>query len=178
MTGSILLASESAETHALAEAITALRSAPGGTEELAKQIDLLTARCQSYPAETRQLWDWFEAQEPCGAAEDVSEVVEEHLRLLDERIGVVQQVQIIAAESRLLTDGSSQETLLAEALSDLIAQRNPIARLWERLNAPPTIFPGPTSTRAERRAAFERGEYEDVGAILERLRNGGPLSKD
>ncbi len=178
MTGSILLISGSAESRALNEAIASLRTAPGGLEQLVPQIDLLTARCLAYPAETRQLWDWFEKQQPCGAVEDLAEPFEGQLRLLDERIQLVKGVQTLAAEIGRRNGLSSHEAPLAEALNDLAAQRDRIAEMWERMNAPVAPWPGPHETREERRAAFERGEYEDIETILARVRAGGPVSKD
>jgi hypothetical protein len=178
MTGSILLTSESAETRVLGEAITSLRSAPGGTEELAKQMDLLTARCQSYPAETRQLWDWFEAQEFCASVDDLREVFEGHLALLDERIRLVQEVQSLAAEIDRGKGPSPQGSSLTEAINDLIAQRSRIAGIWKRANSPMPPSTEPEWTTTDCRAAFERGEYETTESILARLLAGGPLCKD
>ncbi|HBI43091.1 MAG TPA: hypothetical protein DDY78_09585 [Planctomycetales bacterium] len=178
MTGSILLASESAETHALGEAITSLRSAPGGTEQLAAQIDLLTARCQAYPVETRQLWDWFEGQEPCAMLDDLREVFEGHLALLDERIRLVQEVQSLATEIGRGKGLSPHEAPLAEALGDLAAQRSRIGGIWERANAPMPPSTEPEWTTADCLAAIERGEYESAESILARLLAGGPLCKE
>jgi len=178
MTGSILLASESAETHALGEAITSLRSAPGGTEQLAAQIDLLTARCQAYPVETRQLWDWFEGQEPCAMLDDLREVFEGHLDLLDERIRLVQEVQSLAAEIDHSKGPSPHEAPLTEALNDLIAQRSRIGGIWKRANAPMPPSTEPQWTTADCLAAIERGEYETIESILARLQAGGPLCKE
>ncbi len=137
---------------------------------------MLTAYCTAYPAETRQLWDWFEAQQPCAEAGEMGEMFEGHLRLLDGRLRVVQEVQAVAAE--IGRGRSSHEDLLAAALADLSAQRGRIAALLERVNAPFSPPSEPLPTTAELRAAFERGEYEDIETILERVRNGGPVSKD
>lgn len=178
MTENVLLLSGRAETDALGKAISALRSGPDGLEQLAPQLEMLAARCAAYPAETRQLWDWFEQQHPCGEAEEMGEMFEGHLRLLDGRLRVVQEVQALAAEVGRRRGQSPHEAPLAAALADLSAQRDRIAGLVERLNAPMPPWTGPTMTRAERLAAFERGEYEDAGTILERVRNGGPVSKD
>ena len=172
MIENVLLLSGRAETDALGKAISALRSEPDGLEQLAPQLEMLTAHCAAYPAETRQLWDWFQSQNPCMEAGELSAVCEDHLSLLDGRIGIVREAQTLA------TGHSPHEAALAAALADLTAQRGRIAALSERLNAPPPPWTGPTMTRAEVRAAFERGEYEDVGTILQRLRNGGSLSKD
>ena len=174
MTGSILTTSGCAEAHALGEAIASLREAPGGPEQLAKQLDLLAARCRAFPEETRRMWDWFEKQQPCGAVEDFAGVFEGHLRLLDERIQLAKEVQSLAGENGALSQGAP----LAEVLSDLTAQRNRIGGVWERMNAPVAPWSGPRETREERRAAFERGEYEDIESILARVRAGGPVSKD
>jgi hypothetical protein len=178
MTGSILLASESAETRVLGEAIASLRSAPDGAEQLAKQMDLLTARCRAYPAETRQLWDWFEGQEPCGMVDDLREVFEGHLQLLDERIRLVREVESLAAEIGCGNGTALSKSALADALNDLVAQRSRIDDIWQRMNAPPGPWPGPHETREERRAAFERGEYEDIETIIARLQAGGSVSKN
>jgi|SRR5665213_212211 len=178
MTGSILLTSERAETHALGEAITSLRSAPDGKEQLAKQMDLLTARCQSYPAETRQLWDWFEGQEPCGMLDDLREAFEGHLDLLEERIRLIQEVQSLEAEIDHNKGPSPHAAPLTEALNDLIAQQNYIAGIWERANAPFPASSEPKETPAELMAAFERGEYVTIESILARLQAGDPLTKD
>ena len=174
MTGSILTASGSAEVHALAESIASLRQAPGGPERLAKQLHLLTTRCRAFPEETRQLWDWFEKQQPCAAVEDLREVFEGHLALLEERIRLVNEVQSLAAER----GASSQNAPLAEALSDLVAQRKRIGGIWERMNAPFPPSSEPKQTTAELLAAFERGEYETIELIIARLQAGGSLSKD
>ena len=126
-----------------------------------------------YPAETRQLWDWFQSQKPCMEAGEMSDVCEDHLGLLDGRIGIVREVQDLGGRA-----AKCRTKPLSPPLADLTAQRGRIAALLERLNAPPPPWTGPTMTRAEVRAAFERGEYEDIGTILQRLRNGGSLSKD
>jgi hypothetical protein len=174
MTGSILTASGSAEARALGEAITSLRQTPGGPEQLANQLDLLTARCRAFPEETRRLWDWFQAQQPCATVDDLREVFEGHLALLDERIRLVKEVQNLAAER----DASSQDAPLAEALSDLAAQRSRIAGIWKRMIAPLPPSMEPEWTTADCRAALERGEYETIESIIARVEAGGPVGKD
>ncbi len=174
MTGSILTASGSAEAHALEEAITSLRQTPGGPAQLAQQLDLLTTRCRAFPEETRRLWDWFEKQQPCGPTEDFAEVFEGHLRLLDERIQLVKELQSLAADG----GASSQDAPLAEALNDLVAQRGRIGGIWERMNVPMPPSSEPDWTTADCRAAFERGDYETVESVLARVLAGGPISKD
>src|SRR5438270_10724702 len=98
MTGSVLLQAGRAEAEALGKAIASVRTAPDGLEQLAAQMEMLTARCLAYPAEVQQLWDGFERQEPCGMVDELIVVVDDYLSLLDERLKVVNQVRSLAAE--------------------------------------------------------------------------------
>ena len=140
---------------------------------------MLSDHCVIYPTETRQLWYWFERQQPCMEAGEMNEVIESHLGLIDERIRLVREVQDLTAEVGRRGGEAPQEAALAAALTDLSAQRDRIAGLLERLNAPP--FPPSTEpewTTADCRAAFERGEYETIESIIARVQAGGPVSKD
>lgn len=173
MTDIVLLLAGRAEVEALGKAISTVRSEPDGRDRLAAQMEILTAHCVSYPAETRRLWDWFEKQEPCLEAGEMSEVIEGHRALIDERMRLIREVHALA------TDGDeARRVALAAALADLSEQRGRLAGLLERLNAPMPPLTEPEWTTADCRAAFERGEYETIESIIARVQVGGPVSKD
>jgi hypothetical protein len=175
MTESVLLQAGRAETTALGKAIAALRTAPGGREQLAQQMEMLTAHCLAYPAEMRRLWEGFEKTQPCAEVDVLVEVFERHLGLIDDRLQIVNEVRSLTAER---SGARVDDAAFAQAVDDLLALRGRIAGVRDFFLRPLPPWPEPQWTTADCRAAFERGEYETIESIIARVQAGGPVCKD
>src|SRR5438876_288451 len=121
MTESVLLQAGRAETDALGKAIASLRSAPDGREQLAPQMEMLTAHCLAYPAETRRLWEGFERSGPCAEVGEMIEVFERFLNLIDGRLQIVNDVRSLAAAMTGRSAAPVDDTPFARAVEELQA---------------------------------------------------------
>jgi hypothetical protein len=103
---------------------------------------------------------------------------QELLEAVDEELRFVDQIRNLGPETAGMSGEAFDSALLAQATDELLRLRTRITGLSEWLNSPPPPFLLPARSAAERKAAFERGEYESAGDVLKRLTDGGPLHKE
>ncbi len=110
--------------------------------------------------------------------EDIHEFYMEFLGIVDGQLGCTARVKDQALKVSEAKGESLDLDSLDESMASLHKLRENVAGLCEWLISPVSAPDEPFPSSAERRAAFERGEYEDAEDIYNRLRMGGPLLKE
>ena len=175
MTGSILLRSRKARADVLDETLNALAGADDERAERSQELRWLAEDCVHEAARLKAAFDDGQRGWPATPVEDLHAYYAEFLAVVGRQLlpaGQVRERAATACQAAALT-------ALDEAIRSLGKLREEVAGLCQWLIAPVEApFLLPDRSAAERRAAFERGEYESAGDALERLRNGGPLEKE
>lgn len=100
---------------------------------------------------------------------------QELLEAVDEELRFVDQVRKLGPEMAGMSGETFDSSPWVRVTDELLGLRSRITSLSEWLDSPPPPFLLPHRSAAERKAAFERGEYESMEDVLNRVRRGGPL---
>lgn len=178
MTGSLLLRSRKAQTNALNEALDSLGAADEGGDVLSQEIRWLVEDCVRTSGRLKAAFDRGQRQWTPRPVEDIHEFYMEFLGIVDGQLGCTARVKDQALKVSEAKGESLDLDSLDESMASLHKLRENVAGLCEWLISPVSAPDEPFPSSAERRAAFERGEYEDAEDIYNRLRMGGPLLKE
>jgi hypothetical protein len=123
------------------------------------------------------LWEHFETRKVKGTPDALRPHFEGFLNLLEGRGRIAESLLGLARERVLLEPSLSREiSIMEESAAALRNLREKVERLWVWLQAP---APVPNRERVEAsRAAFIRGECEDVAEVLRRVQTGGFLATE
>ena len=128
-----------------------------------------------------ELKEEFERKQKTTTALPVETLLEFHnelLELIDLELRLSARVQERASEAAETTGEIFDPTPMVQAADDLLQLRMRVAGLSEWLESPTPSPALPHRSEAERKAAFEKGEYQTAEELLNRVRRGGPLVKE
>jgi hypothetical protein len=158
-----------------------LEKAGESAEELRQVSREMTWLLDQAVQSARELKEEFERRQQTPVALPVEthlEFNQELLEAVDEELRFVDQIRKLGPKTAGVSGETFDSSPLAQATDDLLRLRSRITGLSEWLDSPPPPFLLPERSAAERKAAFERGEYESAGDILKRLADGGPLHEE
>jgi len=158
-----------------------LEKAGESAEELRRVSGEMAWLLEQAVQSTRELKEEFDRRQQTPVVLPVEthlEFNQELLEAVDEELQFVDHVRKLGPKTASRSGETFDSSLLAQATDELLRLRSRITGLSEWLNSPPPPFLLPERSAAERKAAFERGEYESAGDRLNRVRQGGPLVKE
>jgi hypothetical protein len=178
MTETILLRTRKAQTDALNRALDSLESAAEDPETLSQEVRWLMEDCVRTSGRLKMAFDRGQKQWTPRPVEDIHEFYAELLGIVDGQARFAGRVRDRALKIAEATGETFDFKPLDESVQSLRNLRENIDRLCEWLASPVPVPGGPYRSAAERRAAFERGEYEAVEDVVNRVRQGGPVHKE
>ena len=178
MTESLLLRPRKVQLNALSEALNSLGAASQDPATLSQEIRWLMEDCVRTAGRLGAGFEGGRKQWTPRPVEDIHDFYTELLGIVDEQLQLASRVRDRALKASEATGESFDLKPLDESIQSLIQLKEKIVGLCEWLISPVPAPDGPFLSAEEKRAAFERGEYEDAEDIYNRLRMGGPLIKE
>ena len=178
MTENILIRSRKVQTEALSNTLDSFGLAGENSDALSQEEQWLLEDCVRTSDRLKAAFD--KGQRRCTAhlIEDIHEFYMEFLEVVERQLQLSGRVR----DRALKSSGTAPEPFdlkpLDESIQTLIKLKEAVVTLCEWLISPDPPSDEPRQSAEERRAEFERGEYEDVGEILNRVLQGGPLVKE
>jgi len=178
MTENILILSRKVQTEALSNTLDSFGTAAEKSDALTQEEQWLLEDCVRTSNRLKAAFD--KGQRRCTAhlIEDIHEFYVEFLEVVDRQLQLSGRIR----DRTLKSSGTALEPFdlkpLDESIQTLIKLKEKVVSPCEWLISPDPPSEAPHQSAEERRAEFERGEYEDVGDILKRVLQGGPLVKE
>jgi hypothetical protein len=172
-----VLLSRKAQTEGLSNALDCLGPTIDDSDTLSQEEQWVIEDCVRTSDRLKAAFDGGQRRWTARPVEDIHEYYTEFLGIVDCQLQLAGRVRERALKSSVRARDALDLKPLDESMPALIKLREEVAILCEWLISPDPPSDGPHQSAEERRAEFERGEYEHVGDILNRLLQGGPLVK-
>ena len=173
-----VILSRKAQTEGLSRMLDCLGPTIEDSDILSQEEQWLIEDCVRSSGRLKASFDRGQRRWTARPVEDIHEFYTEFLGIVDRQIQVANGVR----DRTLKSSETSLEALdlkpLDESIQSLIKLKAEVVSLCEWLIAPSPASDEPHLSAEELGAAFERGEYEYAGDILNRLLQGGPLVKE
>jgi hypothetical protein len=175
-----VLLSRKAQTEGLSRALDCLGLTIDDSGTLSQEEQWVIEDCVRTSDRLKAAFDRGQRRWTARPVEDIHEFYTEFLGIVNRQIQLASRVRERALKSSETSLEAPDLKPLDKSIQSLIKLKEAVVSLCEWLIAP---FPAPAShewhqSSEERRAEFERGEYEYVEDILNRVLQGGPLIKE
>jgi hypothetical protein len=178
LTETLQLRSRKAQARTLNDDLQRVKESPEEVRQLSRQMGWLTDEAVQAP---RRLGEQFDAARRRAASPLVDwhlDYYREFLETVDEELTLAARVRELGRQAAESSGEPFDPRPLEQAADELLRLRKRISDLLAWLNAPAPEPLLPPRSAAERKAALERGEYEDAEDLANRTANGEPLGKD
>jgi hypothetical protein len=178
MTEHLLIRPRKVQTEALSEALDSLGPTGENADNLSQEVEWLIEDCVRTSGRLKAAFDRGQRRWTARPVEDIHEFYTEFLGIVDRQLRLAGRVRDRALKAAETSLDDLDLKALDESILALIKLKEEVVSLCEWLIAPSPPSDEPHLSSAEIKAAFERGEYEYAGDILNRLLQGGPLIKE
>jgi hypothetical protein len=178
MTENLLILSRKMQTEALSDVLDSLGPTTEDSAALSQEEQWLIEDCVRASDRLKAAFDRGQRRWTARPVEDIHEFYTEFLEVVDRQLQLAGRVRDRALKSSEISLDAFDLKPLDESIQALIQLKEAVVSLCEWLISP---FPAPDEphlSAEEMRAAFERGEYESVEDVLNRVLQGGPLVKE
>ncbi|HBI42353.1 MAG TPA: hypothetical protein DDY78_05765 [Planctomycetales bacterium] len=175
-----VILSRKAQTEGLSRALDCLGPTIEDSDALSQEEQWLIEDCVRSSGRLKAAFDRGQRRWTARPIEDIHEFYTEFLGIVDHQLQLAGRVRDRALKASETSLDAFDLKPLDESIQALIQLREAVVALCEWLISP---FPAPAwdeprQSAEERRAEFERGEYEYVEDVLNRVLQGGPLVKE
>jgi hypothetical protein len=173
-----IILSRKAQTEGLSRTLDSLGPTIEDSDAVFQEEQWLFEDCVRISDRLKAAFDKGQRRWTARPVEEIHEFYMAFLGIVDRQLQLSSQVRDRALKSPQAALETFDLKPLDESIQTLIQLKEAVVNLCEWLIAPTPPSDEPRQSAEERRAEFERGEYEDVGDILNRLLQGGPLVKE
>jgi len=164
LTETLIFRSRKAEIRTLSGDLEKVKESPDEVRELSRQMGWLTDSSVQAPRKLREQFDATQRRAAAPLVDWHLAYYKEFLETVDEELRLVTQLRELGRQTAESAGAAFDPRPLEQADDELLKLRKRISDLMAWLDSPAAPLL-PRRSAAERKAALERGEYEDAGNL-------------